>query len=632
MPRPSVARLFVAVLLSALASVSARAVMTQWRAWAVPALTGKLDPDLPPVTSHLHVDQFGYLPWEQKVAVISDPQKGFNTADRYTPGSLIELRRKSDGAVVLARAPAPFNRLRTDAQSGDRGWWFDFSQVQTPGEYYVFDAGTGLRSATFRIAPDVYAPVLRAAMRVFYYQREACAHELPYAQKPWTDAPAFLNDRHARAVWAKGDPATERDLSGGWMDAGDSNKYPTFLRNVIHPLLYAWSCNPQAFTDDTGIPESGNGLPDILDEVKWELDWLLKMEDRDGGVFIKMGEIDYNTVAPLSKDDRPRYYGPKASASTIVTAGVLAHAARVYGQFPAWTGYATLLRQKAELAWNWYSSHPRREHVDTGEIKSGNADLSFTQQDRAEAIAALQLWLLTGRPAYKADFEHKVFTLRQLSESPWSPYDAGEAEGLFEYLRNPHADPVLVRSIRRIWERAVRWNRFIPRTEQPDLYRAYMPDSCYHWGSNQVRASFGAIAAEAVTYGFAGPDRALFEERALNMLHFFHGVNPLDLVYLSNMGSLGAENSVTRIWHDAYPTNSDLGANPPPGYVVGGPNAHYDGALGWVRRQPPGKAYADFNLPYPDDSWELSEPAIYNQAMYVRLLANFTRQPAPAAR
>ncbi len=625
MPLRSALALPAVALIAALGIAPARGVTTQWREWAVPTLTGKLDDTLPPVTSAIHVDQFGYLPAEQKVAVVSDPQEGFNTADRYTPGNLLELRSKADGAVVFEAPPVPFNRLRTDPHSGDRGWWFDFSRVNQPGDYYVFDEGTGLRSAVFRIAPDVYAPVLRAAMRMFYYQREACAHEPPYAEAPWTDGPSFLNDRKARAVWAKGDPSTERDLSGGWMDAGDTNKYPTFLRNVIHPLLYAWSSNPQAFTDDTGIPESGNGLPDILDEVKWELDWLMKMEGRDGGVFIKMGEINYATVSPLSLDRRPRYYGPKASASTIVTAGIFAHAARVYRQFAPWKSYAVLLQTKAVLAWNWYCTHPRRYKVDTGEIKSGNADLNAREQDRAEALAALQLWLLTGQPGYQKAFERKAFTLRQLSERPWPAYDMSEAEVLFEYLRQPGADPDLVLRIRRIWDQATQWEQFMPHKTQPDLYRAWMPASCYHWGSNFVRASYGALADDAVTYGLAGPDRATYVQRALDMLHSFHGVNPLNVVYLTNMGSLGAENSVTRIWHDWFQYNTPFAANPPPGYVVGGPNAHYSGSLTWVARQPPGKAYADFNQPYPDNSWELTEPAIYYQAMYVRLLADFAR-------
>ena len=235
--------------------------------WAVQTLSGVTTPGLPPVNGHIHVDQFGYLPDEHKVAVISDPEKGFNEGDHFAPGPVLELRRAPDGKCVYRAAPEPFNRGQIDRVSGDRGWWFDFTTVTEPGEYYVFDPGLGVRSHVLRIGPGVYRDVLRAAVRVFYYQREATAHAAPWAEAPWQDGPAFLQDRAVRAVWAKQDPSTARDLSGGWMDAGDTNKYPPFLSETIHPLLYAWRANPAVFTDDFNVPESGNGLPDLLDEV-----------------------------------------------------------------------------------------------------------------------------------------------------------------------------------------------------------------------------------------------------------------------------------------------------------------------------------------------------------------------------
>lgn len=409
--------------------------------WAQPTLTGVTIPGLPPVNGHIHVDQFGYLPDEQKVAVISDPVRGFNAGDHFTPGPMLELRRVADGKSVCTGAPEPFDQGQTDAISGDRGWWFDFTAVKDPGEYYVFDPSLGVRSHLVRIGTGVYRDALRAAVRVFYYQREATAHTAPWAEPPWLDGPSYLQDREARAVWAKQDPLTARDLSGGWMDAGDANKYPPFLSEVIHPLLYAWRANPAAFSDDFNIPESGNGLPDLLDEVKWELDWLCKMQDADGGVFVKMGTIEYASAWPPSTDRKPRYYGPKCSGSTIVTAGILAHAARVYGGFEAWKVFAADLRERAERAWTWYRTHPRSYDCDTGEIKAGIANLNKAAQDRAEAVAAMHLWALTAKPEYHAAFKQQVGGMRQLAEEVWSAYEMGAAEALLEYRTLPGADP-----------------------------------------------------------------------------------------------------------------------------------------------------------------------------------------------
>jgi hypothetical protein len=586
-------------------------------------------PYQPADPGHIHVDQFGYLPNEQKIAVISDPQVGFNAGDHYSPGARLEVRRAMDNASIYHGVPVPVHEGRVDAVSGDRGWWFDFSSINTPGDYYIFDPAHGARSADFRIATDVYARVLRAAVRVFYYQREATAHIAPWAEAPWQDGPAFLQDRAARSVETPDDPATARDLSGGWADAGDTNKYPSFLGEVIHPLLYAWRANPVVFTDDFNIPESGNGLPDLLDEVKWELDWLLKMQDADGGVFVKMGMARKaqagwpagRAVSPPSQDRRPRYYAPKCSASTIVAAGVFAHAARTYAAFAPWKTFAAELRRRAELAWKWYVTHPRSYDCDTHAVMSGSANLTATAQDAAEAVAAMHLWVLTGEERYHAAFRTKVGATRQLSDPAWSYYRMGQAEVLFDYLRQPGADPATAARISGAYMRALHSPLFIPQDGKHELYRAWMPEDCYHWGSNRTRACFGIAALGGTSLDLDSEERDRLRQRALGLLHAVHGVNPLGLVYLTNMVRDGAELSVQHVYHEWF------GDGPPPGYLAGGPNRHYDGNIGWIHEQPPAKAYADVSDGGGARGYELTEPAIYYQACYIRLLAPFV-EPA----
>jgi hypothetical protein len=584
-----------------------------------PAPGGVAIPALPPVTSHIHVDQFGYLPDETKMAVVSDPQNGFNAADHFTVSSTLELRQVADGKIVFRGPAVLFDDGKTDSISGDRGWWFDFSGVRQPGDYYVFDPKLGVRSHVVRIGPAVYRDVLRAAVKMFYYQREATAHIAPWAEAPWRDGPTFLQDREARAVWARQDASTARDLSGGWMDAGDTNKYPPFLIETVHALLYAWRANPAAFTDDFNVPESGNGLPDLLDEVKWELDWLEKMQDADGGVFVKMGTTEYSATSPLSTDRHPRYYGPKCSGATIVTAGVFAHAARVFSQFAPWRAFGEELGRRAERAWTWYTTHPRSYDCDSGVIKAGSANMNADEQDRAEAVAAMHLWALTGKPEYHAAFKQQVGKMRQLSEKVWSSYEADAAEALLDYRTLPGADRAVSDQISQTLTRSLGSPLFMPQDGAGELYRAWMPDSCYHWGSNRVRACHGVVATATVDYNLAGDRGALLRQRALDMLHSLHGVNPLDLVYLSNMERYGAESSVKRLYHEWFH------GEPAPGYLVGGPNKDYGGSIDWIKHQPPAKAYLDTNAGWPQNSWEMSEPAIYYQATYIRLLADFVR-------
>jgi hypothetical protein len=250
---------------------------------------------------------------------------------------------------------------------------------------------------------------------------------------------------------------------------------------------------------------------------------------------------------------------------------------------------------------------------------SGNADLNATAQDAAEAVAAMHLWALTREARFHAVFLEKMGAMRQLSDPAWSYYRMGQAEALFDYLGQPGADRTVCERITRTYARAVHSPRFMPQDGKDELYRAWMPESCYHWGSNRTRACFGiaALGGTDVNVGLGDDERSLLRERALGLLHAIHGVNPLGLVYLTNMGSCGAGRSVLHVYHEWF------GDAPPPGYLAGGPDRDYDGNLAWIREQPPAKAFASVSDGGKVRGYEITEPAIYYQACYVRLLAAF---------
>src|SRR5208282_3751653 len=107
---------------------------------------------------------------------------------------------------------------------------------------------------------------------------------------------------------------------GGWFDAGDTDKYVTFAAQPVHQLLTAYERHPAVFGDDTGVPESGNGVPDVVDEVKWEIDWLKKMQFDDGSVALKLGETVAVPASPPSSDSQPRFYVPACTSATIAAA------------------------------------------------------------------------------------------------------------------------------------------------------------------------------------------------------------------------------------------------------------------------------------------------------------------------
>ena len=211
---------------------------------------------------------------------------------------------------------------------------------------------------------------------------------------------------------------------------------------------------------------------------------------------------------------------------------------------------------------------------------------------------------------------------RQIGEPFWSPYESGQAEALLDYTRQKGADKQVEKRILEQLRNSTKSAKFMPQDEKSDLYRAWVAPESFHWGSVLARTGYGKIAQDAVIHGSGVPKKQL-RQRSLDMLHSMHGVNPVGIVYLTTMGGYGAEVSATRIWHDWFMPGTPLAANPVPGLVVGGPNHSYTGDIEWLKKQPDAKCYADFNEPWPSNSWELTEPAIYYQAMYVRLLANF---------
>ena len=241
------------------------------------------------ISNFIVVDQFGYLPDAQKIAVIRDPQTGYDADKTHTPGVTLALVNMVTGETVLSGTPITWNNGATDNSSGDKAWWFDFSSVTTAGTYAVVDTEKNIRSPSFKIAADVYKPVLKEAFRTFFYQRAGQVKATPYAETQWADGASHMaagQDTQARLYNEKGNAATEKDLSGGWYDAGDYNKYTSWAADYVITLLHAYIENPSAWEGDFNIPESTNQIPDILVEVKRCLEWLIKMQNatRDNSV------------------------------------------------------------------------------------------------------------------------------------------------------------------------------------------------------------------------------------------------------------------------------------------------------------------------------------------------------------
>jgi len=539
------------------------------------------------------VDQFGYRPGDEKVAVIVDPQEGFNSYDRFTPGQVYQVRKSADGAVVFVGKPAPWNGGQTDPLSGDKAWWFDFSMLMEPGAYYIYDVENNAMSYEFRIGDDVYERVMYHALRMYYYQREGFPHEAPYAEYPWYDGASWLGpgqDREARDVFNLEDDSRVRDISGGWMDAGDTNKYVTFIDSCIHELLSVYETNPEFYRDFClDIPESNLDAPDILSEIKWEMDWLMKMQNADGSAHMKCGMQRANASSPPSRDATPRvYHGMKSSAAAIALAGVFAHGAKVYKTIGLYSGYGEELRRRALLSWDWYmecaKNGGRNEDIDNGEVRSGRANRSIYHQDMTAVAAAVYLYDLTGDEAYHGYIKANYASVPPMAADTSKFHESGFVNfprqlglGLARYLGMPGADPGVADALKAKWaEVAMNTDAQIPHQFIPEksAYRAYIAKDIITWGHLQNRGVRGYDSFMLSELGLIPELSFNMKENAANQLHHLHGVNPFNMTYITNMYSAGATKSVKYMYHEWFMDVPGFGMASPPGYLVGGPNIY----------------------------------------------------------
>lgn len=613
----------------------------------------------PTVTdNHIKVDQFGYKSRQKKIAIISNPVIGYNNGSPFIPSTLYQVRRWSDDSIVYINSPVAWNSGTLHQQSGDLVWRFDFSSIITPGDYYIYDAGNSVGSYRFTISDSVYNNVLDAALHAYYYQRCGTAKSTAYAGTGWTDVACHTGthqDLDARLI-TDTSAATSRDLHGGWHDAGDYNKYVNFTYGTIIDLMLAYEEDTLAWTDDTNIPESGNGVPDLLDEAKYELDWLLRMQEPDGSVLSVVGAQNFAGGSPPSADAAQRFYGPATASATFSAAAMFALAAIEYKKIPALIAYSDTLKTAAIQAWVWALVHPSATFYNSGLLAAGEQEVASDELEFRQIAAASFLYDLTGNGAYN-DYFSSHYTDTHLMQWGYAyTFEHTIQDALLYYTKAPGATASISTAIKDAFSNSVATStdNYQGFVDDSDAYLAYLIDNNYTWGSNQFKCSQASMYQTMNVYHLDIPDSSGFKTCAQGYIHYMHGVNPNSFTYLSNMSALGAENSVTQFYHSWFHDGSALwdqvGVStygPPPGFIPGGPNPTYtldaccsgscssDPLCSIALATPPlgqpiQKSYADFNGDWPQNSWTVTEIAIYTQAAYLRLLSKETYQPVPA--
>jgi endoglucanase len=604
-------------------------------------------------TKYIVVDQFGYLPESRKIAVIRNPVTGYDASESFAPGATYAVVNVSTGAQAFAGAPVQWNSGATDASSGDKCWWFDFSAVTTPGNYYILDVAKDARSYEFEIGNSIYNDVLRRAVRTFFYQRAGFAKEAAFAGAAWADGASHIGakqDKAARQYNKKTDATTEKDVSGGWYDAGDYNKYSNWTANYIVDFMRAYVENPEIWGDNYNIPESGNDIPDLLDEAKWGIDHLLRMQNANGSVLSIVG---LSHGSPPSSANGESLYGVASTSATLNAAAAFAIASTVYASI-GMDQFSDNLMTAATKAWDWADANPDSLFYNN-DGASGTSGLGAGQQETdnygrlvAKMEAACFLFELTGETKYK-DFFDANYTKIHLIEWTYAyPFETTNQEILLHYTKIAGATPAVVTAIKTVYKNAMNGSDNFPAyTSGKDPYNAYIKD--YTWGSNSTKGAQGLMFTDMIQYGIDAANDGDFKKAAEGYIHYLHGVNPLSLVYLSNMNAYGADNSVKEFYHSWFTNGSAkwdrVGTStygPAPGFVTGGPNPSYDvdgccatsscgGSnaactsenLSPPKGQPAQKSYKDFNTSWPVNSWSVTENSNGYQLNYIRLLSKF---------
>ncbi len=543
-------------------------------------------------TTEIKVDQAGYSSASPKVALLASK----TAAKEFT------VRRADNDSVVLR---GTLSDPVDDPDSGDRVQAADFTKLTSTGKYYLEAPGVG-RSWSFAIGPDVYTRPWYLAMRSYYGQRCGIAVDL---------GPEFPGYKHEAchlegAYHVSSGKSGPHSSHGGWHDAGDYGRYVVNSGISTGTLLWAWEMyGPRLRNIKLNLPESGNGTPDILNEIRWNLDWMLEMQDEDGGVWHKQTSERFCGFVMPEKDTFVSYVigtgkEPfKSSCATGDFAAVMAIAARAFRPFQA--EYADGCLRAARRAWTWLEKNPavtfnNPQGVSTGGYGDGNCS-------DEHLWAAAELYRTTGDESYHRYFLDRYGDLRK-SIRAIGPQSWGNVANLalWTYVLGNGKDAAAAGAIRQ--DSLAAADEIVKRSAA-NPYRTSMTARDYVWGSNSVAANYGMqlLVADAMRRD------ARYVEAATGNLHYLLGRNTFSLSWVTQVG----ENPFRRPHH--RPSGADANPEPWPGLLSGGPNrSRQDNAMRnkLAADLPPAKSYLD-----DQDAYAANEVAINWNAPLVFLLA-----------
>ena len=520
-----------------------------------------------PPTRRVSINQVGYFPDSAKYAML---------AAAGAQRTVWQLRDANTGDTV---ASGQTTAGREDRASGDIVQLVDFSDFTTPGTYTLtIDT---VQSAPFEIGTHLYGTLNQDAARYFYLNRSGIELETAYAGE-WSRPAGHVTDNDVTCyqgtdadgnTWEGCDYGL--DVSRGWYDAGDYGKYVVNGGITVWTLLNAYERQPAYFADGAlNIPESGNGIPDLLDEARWEMEFLLGMQVPEGQPLAgmahhKMHDLvwsDVPSMPPTELDSdsstNGRFLMPPSTAATLNLAAVAAQCARVWRDIDA--DFAERCLTAAEAAWTAAQANPVMLAGNTPGQGGGNYGDGNIRDE--QYWAAAELFVTTGKPEYR-DFvaESSFFSSLNPAAGGASAMNWGMTAALGTISLATVTNDLSEDEVSRLREDIISAANFYLTKMDGEGYRVSIGRDQYVWGSNSDVLNNALIMALA--YDFTQDNRYL--NGVTESMDYLLGRNALAFSFIAGYGANAMQHPHHRFWgnqpENGYPP-------PPPGALAGGPN------------------------------------------------------------
>ena len=529
-----------------------------------------------PAYVNVAVNQMGYKPDDKKVAVV----KTDTTGDE----EFIVCDANTNETVYAGKLGEPIHDYGSDREVRQA----DFSELKAEGEYYVFTAEGA--SYSFGIYDNPYTDIYRDTVLMLYRQR--CGVIVENNGK--FDHP----ECHTAEASVYGNESKKQDVSGGWHDAGDYGRYTVSTAKTIADLLLAYE-DFGVSDDEMGIPESGNGIPDILDEARVGLDWMLKMQDPEtGGVYHKVTcAVFPETVAPQDETDE-LLLAPISVAATADFAAILAKASMTYKDIDA--DFSKSALEAAEKAWEYlgglesYSGYKNPKDIVTGEYPDDH-----TLDERY--WAAVELYLAGGGEAEEVISAKEFITSTNID-------DIKEGLGWADigYYANYDLAKCDDSDLAKIGKDVIKAgaDELVAQSEKTGYFLCF--GSGFDWGSNMRVANDGMLLYMA---GNITGDNS-YIELAKHQRDYLLGTNAVGYCFVTGYGTLSPENPHHR--------PSQVAGQAMTGMLVGGPDRNLDDpyAIAVLTEESAAESYVD-----SAQSYSTNEITIYWNSPLIYLLA-----------